>query len=230
VNTSLCVAVLVSLCGVGVALADGLAAPDIGLPMDYELVFEDDFEDGRADGWMPREGNAWLVAEDQGDLAYSLTKPGEQGRVRACGAYSLIEDHEVADFALVASGRCLTDPATKGRDLCIVFGYQDPEHFYYAHFSAISDALHNAIMKVDGKDREPITIESEGPARLDDLEYHLLKVERNATTGDVRIYIDDMDAPILTARDTTFRRGLVGVGTFDDTGYFDDVMLFEPRD
>jgi hypothetical protein len=35
-----------------------------------------------------------------------------------------------------------------------------------------------------------------------------------------------METPILTASDSTLSHGLVGVGSFDDTGSFDDLMLW----
>jgi hypothetical protein len=34
-----------------------------------------------------------------------------------------------------------------------------------------------------------------------------------------------MKKPLMTATDTTFGAGLVGIGTFDDHGHFDDVVL-----
>jgi hypothetical protein len=43
--------------------------------------------------------------------------------------------------------------------------------------------------------------------------------------GEIRAYLDDMTAPILTARDRTFVHGWVGIGSFDDTGRFDDLEL-----
>ncbi|MCK7476408.1 MAG: hypothetical protein M0C28_01600 [Candidatus Moduliflexus flocculans] len=40
----------------------------------------------------------------------------------------------------------------------------------------------------------------------------------DARTGDIRAYLDDMTSPVLTARDKRIGHGLVGVGSFDDTG------------
>jgi hypothetical protein len=34
-----------------------------------------------------------------------------------------------------------------------------------------------------------------------------------------------METPILTASELAFRDGLVGIGSFDDTGSFDDLEL-----
>jgi hypothetical protein len=38
-----------------------------------------------------------------------------------------------------------------------------------------------------------------------------------------------MDEPVMRAVDKTFVSGLVGVGTFDDTGRFDDLRIYGER-
>jgi hypothetical protein len=35
-----------------------------------------------------------------------------------------------------------------------------------------------------------------------------------------------MEKPVMTATDKTFAWGQVGIGTFDDTGNFDDVLVY----
>jgi len=47
-----------------------------------------------------------------------------------------------------------------------------------------------------------------------------LKIYRNIETGEIKAYIDNLDIPILTAVDTTFKCGKIGLGSFDDTGAF----------
>jgi hypothetical protein len=110
--------------------------------------------------------------------------------------------------------------------MCILFGFQDPEHFYYVHFSASSDGVHNIIGLVNGADRVKINLEPEGGSvfRLKDEAWHAFKVVRGSD-GRVAAYLDDMAAPILTARDTTLPPGRIGLGSFDDTGAFDDIVL-----
>jgi hypothetical protein len=61
---------------------------------------------------------------------------------------------------------------------------------------------------------------------LTDMRFHDFKVSYNAETGEIKAYLDDMKTPILTATDRTFEHGLVGVGSFDDTGSFDDIELW----
>jgi hypothetical protein len=192
------------------------------------LLVSDDFEDGEAQGWRPNVPENWRVGEEGGTLCYQLTAPGTQGEVRAPTSWSLLQDFDVSCFIFTGRVRCESPVDNPHRDMVILFHYQDPTHFYYVHFSASSDELHNIIGLVDGKDRVKISLESpeESDARLMDMRFHDFKVTYDAETGDIKAYFDDMKTPILTAADKTFRHGLVGVGSFDDTGSFDDIKLW----
>jgi hypothetical protein len=41
----------------------------------------------------------------------------------------------------------------------------------------------------------------------------------------MEVYFDNMQTPVMTARDKTFTWGQIGIGTFDDNGNFDDITL-----
>ncbi|HSQ79416.1 MAG TPA: hypothetical protein VLN41_02380 [Candidatus Bathyarchaeia archaeon] len=186
-----------------------------------------DFEDGSTQDWRPNDPAHWRVVDDQGSKVYELTTVGTQGLVRAPTSYSVLAGHDVSAFEFAGRMKCYTDPAVPGRDLCVFFHYRDPTHFYYVHFSAESAAVHNIIGLVNGADRVKINAEPVGGSvfRLTDRSWHAFKVVCDGATGEIRAYLDDMTAPILTARDRTLTHGLVGVGAFDDTGAFDDLKL-----
>ena len=194
------------------------------------LLAECDFENGSAAGWQPNDPSHWRVVNDGGSNVYELTAPGEPGRVRAPTSWSLWAGHDVASFEFSGRVRCHTDPATAVRDMCVFFHFQDPTHFYYVHFAGSSDGVHNIIGLVNGVDRVKINAEPAGASvfRLTDRGWHAFKVACNAETGEIRAYLDDMTEPILTVRDRTLGHGLVGVGSFDDTGAFDDLKLSGP--
>jgi hypothetical protein len=194
------------------------------------LLMSSDFESGTAEGWRPRDADHWRVVASGGSNVYELTAPGEQGTVRAPTSWSLWAGREVSSFEFSGRLRCHTDPSTPVRDMCVFFHFQDPTHFYYVHFAGTSDGAHNIIGLVNGADRVKINAEPAGASvfRLTDREWHAFKVVRDAATGEIRAYLDDMTTPILTARDRTLGRGLVGVGSFDDTGAFDDLTLRGP--
>ena len=189
-----------------------------------------DFETGSAEGWRPNDPAHWRVADENGSKIYALTAPGTQGSVRAPTSVSVLAGHDVASFEFKGRLRCATDPATAVRDMCVIFHYRDPTHFSYVHFAGTSDEVHNIIGLVDGADRVKINAEPAGGSvfRLTDRAWHVFKVTCDSTTGEIRAYLDDMTAPILTARDRTLGHGLVGVGSFDDTGAFDDIALLIP--
>jgi len=186
-----------------------------------------DFEHTSAEAWMSRNPDHWKITECEGSLVYELISPGEQGSVRAPTSWSLLQGFDVTSFQLTGRVKCKTAPSNVYRDMCVFFHFQDPTHFYYVHFSAKSDPLHNIIGLVNGKDREKINIEPEGESvyRLTDDTWHTFKVTYDASSGEIKAYMDDMENPILTAKDQTLSHGLVGVGSFDDTGYFDDICL-----
>ena len=207
--------------------AAALAAFLLGqAPPELPLLVSDDFEAGSAAAWTPGDPARWRVGEAGGNHFYELTAPGAAGPIRAPTSWSVLTKPEVSEFVLTGRLRCETDAANIRRDMCVLFGFQDSTHFYYVHFSASSDAVHNVIALVNGSDRVKVNLEPEGKSifRLTDKGWHDFKVVREAG-GRIAAYLDDMATPILTARDTTLGRGKVGVGSFDDTGAFDDIRL-----
>jgi len=192
------------------------------------LLIADDFKDGKAGAWLPNIPDHWRVAREEGAFVYQLTAPGEQGKMRAPTSWSLLKEFEVTGFVFSGWIKCQTDPAVNQRDICIFFHFQDPTHFYYVHFSASSDENHNVIAIVNGAERTKINSEPPGKSvyRLTDLNYHYFKVTCDAVTGDIKAYLDETTTPILTAVDKTLGHGLVGVGSFDDTGSFSNIKLW----
>jgi hypothetical protein len=186
-----------------------------------------DFESGNAEGWLPNDPSHWKVVEREGSKVYELTAPGEMGKVRAPTSWSLLAGHDVTSFVLSGRLKCLADPANPHRDLCVYFHFQDPTHFCYVHFSASSDEAHNIIALVNGADRVKINSEPAGKSvsRLTGAEWHPFKVSYDAAGGKLEAFLDDLETPILTTVDKTLGHGLVGVGSFDDTGCFDDITL-----
>jgi hypothetical protein len=191
-----------------------------GLP----LVFEDDFEHG-ADRWKPTDDAAWKVIEGRGGHVYSLFQQSKyEPPYRSPINFSLIRDRSVGDFVLKAKARS-TCRDYGHRDLCLVFGYQDPAHYYYVHLGKQTDDHANQIFIVNGAPRVEISTKTTSGTPWDD-EWHLVKIDRDVKSGDIRVFFDDLDTPVMTASDATFRTGQVGVGSFDDTGDWDDVQLF----
>src|SRR5262249_3902032 len=110
------------------------------------------------------------------------------------------------------------------RDLCLIFGYQNPSHFYYVHLGKQADAAANSIFLVNDKPRVSIAEKrTDGTPWTDG--WHHVRIVRSAESGLIGVYFDDMKTPVMTAHDRTFLDGRIGVGSFDDTGMFDQIRI-----
>jgi hypothetical protein len=222
-KTTFSYAILVGMCTFGgqVALCE-----DNSLP----LLLKEDFERGM-DRWRttdPKSDDAvWKIVDQGGKQKNVLRVTGKskyEPPHRSPHSIAFIKDIKVGDFELSAKVQNTNKTAGAHRDLCIFWGYQDPSHFYYVHFGAKPDPHACQIFIVNDAPRKMITVEqSKGTPWTDG--WHDVKVIRRVADGTVEVYFDDMKKPVMTAKDTTFGAGLVGIGTFDDHGNFDEVVL-----
>ena len=196
-----------------------------------KLLFKENFSRGTK-GWKLTDNSAWeltKVAKDSEDLAFELTKKRSDYKPphRSPFNIALCEGVMLDDFVLTAKVKS-THPSYGHRDLCFFFGYQDPAHFYYVHLGQETDDHANQIFIVDGKPRVKISSNTTEGTPWQDNTWHLVKIERRASTGSIAVYFDDMSRPIMEATDKTFGKGLFGIGSFDDTGMWDDIEIHAP--
>ncbi len=196
------------------------------------LLFEDDFDNGMQ-SWVASDSRSddsvWEVKsadrENGGKVLRVSGKSKYKPPHRSPHSIALIKDVVVDEFELTAKIQNTNVDAGAHRDLCFFWGYQDPAHFYYVHLGAKPDPHSSQIFIVNDAPRTMIT-SNESPGIPWGDGWHEVKITRNSGSGRVEVFFDDMSSPVLTAEDTTFRWGRVGVGTFDDHGNFDDIKLF----
>lgn len=196
------------------------------------IRIREDFERGK-ERWTTTQGDAsrgkWsVIAIDREGRTGHALRVSERGDFepphRSPYCMALLKDVIVGDFELTCRVQNTNKEAAGHRDLCLFWGYQDPAHFYYVHLGSKPDPHSCQIFIVDGADRTKITKQpSEGTPWTDG--WHTVKVVRRVADGTMEIYFDDMKTPTMTAQDNTFAWGQVGLGTFDDHGNFDDVVL-----
>jgi hypothetical protein len=192
---------------------------------DLELVYTEDFESGH-DGWTTTDPAAWKLEKDgEENTVLSLFGPSSyRASVRSPYAIAWIDDLEVTDFILEARlkqrGR-----EYNHRDLCLFFGKQSPERFYYVHMATQADANAHSVFIVNDAPRTSIAKErTEG---VDwGSEWRDIRIVRDTESGRIEVYFDDMETPVMVAEDKTFLSGAIGVGSFDDVGWFDDIKIW----
>jgi len=191
------------------------------------LVFHNDFEDANLATWQATDPDAWRIDINEGN-------PGNALSLFTVSVYTppytsplninLIKNINVSSFVLELDMLSTTAYYT-GRDLCIFFGHQDASHFYYAHIADSADSVHNTIHIVNNAPRNPIA-DYRNSGNSWEGGWHKVKLARDVDKGTIKVYFDDMNEPVMTANDTTFTWGKVGVGSFDDTGRFDNIYLY----
>jgi hypothetical protein len=187
-----------------------------------ELVKED-FEKG-ADRWEFSDPEAWKVVDtDKGKSLSLFKKTTPKTPHRSPFGVALLKDVVVGDFVLEADVQS-TVKDYPHRDLVLVFGYQDPAHFYYSHLGKRTDKHANQIFIVNAADRMMISTKTTEGTNWTD-EWHHVKVVRKTADGTIEVYWDDMKTPVQTATNKAFLSGRVGLGSFDDLGNFDNVVL-----
>lgn len=187
------------------------------------LLLQEDFEQG-AGRWQPFDARSWQILDTPEGKVYGLVADSKyQPPHRSPVNVSLLKNIVVADFTLECRVRS-TVPDYGHRSLVLVFGYQDPAHFYYAHLAKKTDNHANQIFLVNGAPRVKISTETTPGTRWDDA-WHQVKIARDASDGSIEVFFDDMKRPVMEAVDDTFRWGQIGLGSFDDLGNFDNLTL-----
>lgn len=185
-----------------------------------------DFEHGGLEDWYLAVPADWQIIGGKNKHVLRLDKAGPVGaNPRRPVKMALLKPACVGSFQLDV--RVKRDPiqATEG-DVLVIFGFQDKLHFYYAHLSSDDGnvAVHNGIFRVNGGDRERIAGTGAAPA-LPDENWHEIRVLRDVESGEIKLFVDDDEEPRFETTDRTHTYGLVGVGSFDNTGEFDDLRL-----
>jgi len=214
-----CVALALTLTCAAPAIAQERKAEE--LPVLARLTFED----GGLEAWEFTDRAAWRLAEGPGGgHALEQHAASQYGpKVRSPFNIALVPDLDVADFEMTLKVRS-TGRDYGHRDVCLFFGHQDPSHFYYVHLGKEADPHAHSIFLVDDAPRVSIAEErTKGTPWTDG--WHTVKIVRRVADGWIAVYFDDMTTPIMTAHHTGFRHGRIGVGTFDDTAQFDEIVV-----
>ena len=192
-------------------------------------AFFTDFEEANLVPFEQTDRNAWAVVGQGTDranhvLALTVRKSDYAPPVRSPHNLALVKGLDLAETVIdVDLQSTITDYGH--RDLCLFFGYRDPSHFYYVHLGKRADPHANQIFVVDGEPRRAISATTTDGTPWTD-EWHHARVVRFPDTGLIHVYFDDMTTPAMTATDATFAHGRVGVGSFDDSGAFDNLAVY----
>ena len=219
------------VCSAGAILGGAAAhgqAPDPREQDGMPLVFQDSFDQGTGH-WEMTDAAAWAVVKEQDNPVLQLQKSSDyEPEVRSPKSIAWVKGLDVGDFVLEVDAR-QTGREYGHRDLCFFFGKKDASHFYYVHLATKADEHANSIFLVNGAPRVSIAAtRTEGTGWGGDV-WHKIRIVRSTDSGRIEVFFDDMEKPVMTAEDKTFVSGPIGLGSFDDVGWFDNVRVWGKR-
>lgn len=199
------------------------------IPEGYRLVYSQDFTAATAlDDFEFSDPAAWRLGRQDGRPALELFRQSRyRPRVRSPFNIALIRGVEVGDFVLEAE-LLQTGREYGHRDMCVFFAAKDPANFYYVHLATAADPHAHNIFLVNDEPRVAIATRTTKGIDWGQNVWHRIRIERTLADGAIRVFFDDMEQPIMEAKDQHFDYGRIGFGSFDDTGMVRNIRLWAP--
>jgi hypothetical protein len=216
-----------------------------GIPDNYTLLYEQNFEQPSAlADLVVSDAKLWRLSPDGANTALELfsptataadrekaapqnTKTSYKPKFRSPLGIALVADRVFGDFILDADVQSTVKPYGH-QDVCLFYGFQSPTEFYYTHIAVAADPNAHNIFIVNNAARKNIAQETTKGITWGQREWHKVRIERKTSDGTIKVFFDDLTKPIMRAEDKTFPRGLIGFGSFDDLGRYDNVRIWGP--
>src|SRR5687768_2093488 len=212
------------------ALSHAVLAAEDHIPSGYKLLYEQKFEQPDSlKEFQPTDPSAWKYSKEEKDGALELAAQSKyKPEVRSPVNIALLKDKVFGDFILEAD-LIQTGREYGHRDMCIFFGFQNPKQFYYAHMATKADPNAHNIFIVNNEPRKNIAKTTTTGVNWGLNIWHKVRLERKLSDGTIKVFFDDMTIPIMVAEDKNFGPGLIGFGSFDDTGKIDNIRIWGPK-
>jgi len=205
------------------------ADPPPGIPANYQLQYEQSFDSPDALKQLVfSDPKAWRHAKDGENGALELFgKSNYTPKDRSPFNIALIADRVFADFVLDVELLSTIKPYGH-QDMCLYYGFEATNKFYYTHIAVAADPHAHNIFIVNDAPRTAIAKETTKGVTWGENQWHKIRIERSTAAGTIKVYFDDFSKPIMVAEDKTFASGCIGFGSFDDKGKIDNVKIWAP--
>ena len=168
-------------------------------------------------GWIPLTESRWSVVNESGDNALFLNTSAYDPLSGLRLGEHITSPESYSDFSLSAEVKSNESAANANADYALMFGFQDGDNYYYMLFNR---TMSNAqLFLVDEGVRQEIATVTEN--LLIDDEYHDVEVRRLGGTIEVRFD----NTVVLQIVDSTFLTGKLGLGSYNDSSYFDNIRI-----
>lgn len=179
----------------------------------------------RLSDWTPDGNGTWEIK----DGLLQLVKAGVPGGpIRRPAGLMILKSEPLGKVTYELDARSEEAEDLLVRDVQLIVDWQSPTKFYYVHLAAKVDDFHNGIFLVNDADRKRLDKPTSVP-QLKDKAWHHFRLERDPSTGRIALFTNGATTPALEVFDKTLTSGRVGLGSFDETGQFKNVVVTAQR-
>ena len=195
----------------------------------YAVVYEQDFSDDDAmNDFQFSDPSAWRLGKtDEGEGYLDLYGKSEYGPPHTSPRnIALLTDKMVKDFVLDLELQ-QTGEEYGHRDMCVFTNFEDPANYYYTHIASKTDDRAHNVFIVDDSPRIKISHKTTEGHKWSNGDWHNVRIKREGDS--ILVFVDDMETPIMEAKNGELGWGYVGIGSFDDTGRVRKLKLSAPE-
>jgi len=195
------------------------------IPEGFDLVYQQEFDsDSSLKQFQFSDWSAWRwTTEGKSGGALELFQQSNyKPENRSPFNLAIVSDLKLGDLVLELDMK-QTGKEYGHRDMCLFFGFQNPEQFYYTHLATAPDRNAHNIFLVNGAPRASFVEVPKSGVNWGDSWKHI-RLERIGTA--IQIYFEEMTLPVLQGQHDAFASGYIGFGSFDDTGCVDNVRVW----
>jgi|GEM_PF-4583566 len=193
----------------------------------YEQTFDsaavlEQFDFSSRENWgFAREGRETGALRFSGHSPY-LPPPGTPALI------GILSHRLFREFVLELDAILENEEGPAG-DLCLIFNFQDPRHYYYLHLRDNDGHVAWSVVLVRDAAREVLASGTSRDRLWAPFQWHHIRIERSAEFGFIRVYLDGQREPLVLAEDYRYTNGAVGFGSFNgNTGMLDNLKVWKP--
>lgn len=194
------------------------------IPEGYLLQYQQDFSNSKSlsDFTFNRP---WLGSiAGQGKHAH-LTFIGSDTLHMFPVNMAVIKNKVFGDFILEAEVPALKNNAEN--DGCLFLGIRDSSKYYFIQLTQ-RDSAGPGIFLVRDSVITPLAVIEESTDNFTATAAYKIRLERNIVKRTIKVFINNMDTPLLMARDYELVMGSLGFGSISGSARFDNIKIWAP--
>ena len=208
-----------------IAIPTTVAAPKDPAGKGYPRVYASKFKKENTD-WSMTDAKAWEWKKDDKLPVLSLNGGSDyEPAVRSPRNIAWLKDLNLSSFVMEVNVK-QTGREYGHRDTCFFFNKNAADQYYYVHIATKADSHAHSIFKVNKEPRISIVKDRTKGFDWGSELYHTVRIVRDAESGTIDVFVNDMTKAIMHTVDKTFTTGQIGIGSFDDQAYFNSIKVW----